>query len=53
VSLDGKEPDRFVEETYRIPDGVVRPLDQAVTVRFVAKPGSRAGGVYDVRLLRR
>jgi DUF1680 family protein len=53
VSLDGREPDRFVDAVYPIPDGVVRPLDPAVTVRFVAKPGSRAGGVFDVRLLRR
>jgi hypothetical protein len=50
VSLDGTQPDRFVEAAYAIPADLA--ASGLLRVRFVAKPGSRAGGVYDVRLLK-
>ncbi len=50
VSLDGTQPDRFVDAAYAIPADLVD--DGPLRVRFVAKAGSRAGGVYDVRLLK-
>ena len=52
VTLDGGQPDRFVDETYPVPADVVGAATGGVlTVRFVAREGSRAGAVYDVRLL--
>jgi len=51
VALDGQQPDRFVDITYAMPSDL--PIaDGVLTVRFVAKEGSQAGAVYDVRLLR-
>jgi hypothetical protein len=50
VTLDGTQPDRFVDVAYAIPIDLVD--GGVLRVRFVAKPGSRAGGVYDVRLLK-
>jgi hypothetical protein len=52
VALDGRQPDRFVEATYPIPADLVAAAPGGVlTVRFAAASGSRAGAVYDVRLL--
>ena len=52
VALDGAQPDRFVDASYAIPADLVRAATSGVlTVTFSAKPGSRAGAVYDVRLL--
>jgi hypothetical protein len=52
VSLDGGAPDRFVDVTYPIPAEVVGAATNGVlVVRFAAKPGSRVGAVYDIRLL--
>ena len=53
VALDGREPDRFVDVTYPIPrDLVEAATDGTLTLTFAARPGSRTGGVYDVRLVR-
>jgi hypothetical protein len=53
VSLDGRAPDRFEDVSYSVPAEVVEAASGgALTVRFAASPGSRTGGVYDVRLLR-
>ncbi len=53
VSLDGRQPDRFVETAYAIPVDLVEAATAGtLTVRFVAAAGSRTGGVYDVRLLK-
>ena len=35
-----------------IPEDWPRPPDGSLRVRFVAAPGSIAGGLYDLRLLR-
>jgi hypothetical protein len=53
VSLDGRQPDRFTEVAYPIPAEIIAAdTDGVLDVRFVAQPGSRAGGVYDIRLVR-
>jgi uncharacterized protein len=51
VTLNGGQPDRFLDATYPIPVDLVSPANGVLTVTFAAKPGSRAGAVYDVRLL--
>ena len=51
VSLEGQHPDRFTDATYLVPPDVVLAANGVLTVKFVAKPGSRTGAVYDVRLL--
>jgi hypothetical protein len=52
VALDGRQPDRFIDATYPVPAEVLSAATNGLlTVRFRAKPGSRAGAVYDVRLL--
>jgi DUF1680 family protein len=54
VALNGQQPDRCTDATYPIPDDLVKAAnDGLLIVKFAAKPGSRAGAVYDVRLLRR
>jgi uncharacterized protein len=53
VALDGRQPDRFLDASYTIAHDIVAGTpDGVLTVRFVAKPGSRAGAIYEVRLLR-
>jgi len=54
VTLAGEQPDRFIDTTYEIPADVARVArDGVLVVKFVAKAGSRAGAVYDLRLLAR
>jgi uncharacterized protein len=53
VTLDGRQPDRFTDVAYPIPAEVIAAdADGVLSVRFVAQPGSRAGAVYDVRLVK-
>jgi hypothetical protein len=51
VALDGQHADRFTDVAYLIPPDVVLAANGVFTVKFVAKSGSRAGAVYDIRLL--
>jgi DUF1680 family protein len=53
VALDGRQPDRFTDARYPIPDDIANAVvaGGALRIKFVAKPGSRAGAVYDLRLL--
>ena len=51
VSLEGQHPDRFTDATYLVLPDVVLAANGVLAVKFVAKPGSRTGAVYDVRLL--
>jgi DUF1680 family protein len=51
VALNGQHPDRFVNATYLIPPDLVLAANGVLAVKFVAKPGSGTGAVYDVRLL--
>lgn len=53
VRLDAPEPERFIERDYPIPAQILEASKgDTLTVKFVAKPGSMAGGIYEVRLLR-
>ena len=52
-SLSAASPYRFVEHRYPLSPELLSKLpDGALPVRFAAHPGSLAGGVYEVRLLR-
>lgn len=50
VELKGTAGDRFVDADYALPNEVMK--DPVLTVKFVAKQGSTAGGIYYVRLLK-
>lgn len=53
VDLNAPKPGDFVEVDYPIQNELLgEAKDKTLTVRFVAKEGSMAGGVYDVRLVR-
>ncbi|PTX92258.1 glycosyl hydrolase [Verrucomicrobia bacterium LW23] len=48
-----ERPGAFVEKRYSIPAPVIASAPQGkLTVQFVARPGSIAGGIFDVRLMR-
>ncbi len=49
VILDGSRGDRFVDLKYPLPAGADKPI----TVKFAAHSGSIAGGVFDLRVVRR
>jgi hypothetical protein len=50
VRLDGSRGPAFFDAEYPVPDAA-RAAGK-LTLRFQAKPGSIAGGVFDVRVLR-
>lgn len=51
--LDGSKGANFYYETYSIPSSVLEKTSSGtVILKFTAKDGSRAGGVYEVRLLK-
>ena len=50
LTADAKEDIYTVD--YPIPDAVRMKTNGKLSVRFVAKPGSIAGGLYGLRLLR-
>jgi len=53
VRLDAPEPDQFIERDYPIPRRVLEAAGgEPITVTFKAKPGSMAGGIFGVRLLK-
>ncbi|HHY84582.1 MAG TPA: glycosyl hydrolase [Verrucomicrobia bacterium] len=52
VTLNGRNPNDFVDQVYPIPAEAVGP-DGTVTIKFVAGERSRAGGIFGVRLLKR
>ena len=51
VALDGSRGDVFYTVDYAVP-AAARAEDGVLTVRFEAHPGSIAGGIYGLRLLR-
>lgn len=53
VTLDGSQGSKFFDVDYIIPKEILDSVvtDETLTVKFVAKTGSMAGGVYYVRLL--
>ncbi|MEW6760869.1 MAG: glycoside hydrolase family 127 protein [Pseudomonadota bacterium] len=52
VALAGDGKLEFYTVDYPLPASIVQAKPQALSVRFVAKPGSTAGGLYGLRLLR-
>jgi hypothetical protein len=50
--LENNRPGRLFTQSYDIPTGLTRGKDQ-VTIRFQARPGSLAGGVFGCRLLKK
>ncbi|MDA3817931.1 MAG: glycosyl hydrolase, partial [Prolixibacteraceae bacterium] len=52
VTLDGSKGNNFYTVEYDFPKDMVEENDGILTIKFEAKPGSIAGGVYGVRLMR-
>jgi hypothetical protein len=52
VTLDGSAGDKFVDVDYALPQSVLDQSPSIITIKFVARPGSIAGGVFGVRLLK-
>jgi DUF1680 family protein len=50
VKLDGRQGDAFFEADYELPEAARTAL--TLNVKFAAAPGSTAGGIYDVLLLK-
>lgn len=50
VVLKGEKPNAFVVERYPLP--AAQNPEKPVTVKFVARPGSIAGGVFEIRVVR-
>lgn len=50
--LDRNQPDRFFDQIYPLPSDLRRGK-KTITVRFQAHPGNIAGGVFDLRVLRK
>ena len=51
VALDAPRPGDFIVKTFPLPPSLVSGKPQA-TVRFQAREGSLAGGLFDLRLVR-
>jgi uncharacterized protein len=49
--LERNKPDQFFDEVYRIPVDLTRGRDK-VTIRFQARPGAWAGGVFGLRVMK-
>lgn len=52
VTLNGTKGDGFFDEDYQIPAAIINKSGGILKVKFEAEPGSIAGGVFEVRLLR-
>ena len=50
-SLQNDRPGQFFEVTYPIPEELTRGKEK-ITVRFQARPGNTAGGLYGLRVVR-
>ncbi len=50
--LNRNQPDRFFDQIYPLPADLTRNK-KTITVRFEAHPGNTAGGVFDLRVLRK
>jgi uncharacterized protein len=51
--LKGEKPGEFFERRYPVPASVLSSnANGRVTIRFSAHPGSRAGGIFELRLMR-
>lgn len=52
VTLDGNKGSGFYTVDYDIPSSILENSDGTFRVKFEAKPGSVAGGIYEVRLIK-
>ena len=50
VNLDGTAGEKFIDVDYALPAGLTNK--DVLTIKFVAHPGSTAGGVYYLRLMK-
>jgi hypothetical protein len=50
-TLDNRDPGKFVDVEYSIPEGLTQGKDEVV-VTFRATDGSLAGGVFDCSMVR-
>ncbi len=50
--LDRNKPESFFDQIYPVPPELTKGKDK-ITVRFQAHPGNTAGGVFDLRVLRK
>ena len=48
--LDNNRPGQYYDQAYPIPKDLIA-RGEAITVKFQAHPGNRAGGIFDVRVL--
>jgi hypothetical protein len=53
VKLSGTGGDRFVTERYAIPPAAIRENGGTMVVRFAASNNAVAGGVFDIRVVRK
>ena len=53
VNLDGSKGPRFFTMDYAIPQSIRDKSNGELRVRFEAAPGSVAGGIYEVRLMKK
>ena len=51
-TLNNNEPGKFFDATYPLPDALIHGR-QFITIRFQARPGSQAGGLFHLRLVPR
>ncbi|HEX7645110.1 MAG TPA: glycoside hydrolase family 127 protein [Burkholderiaceae bacterium] len=51
IELEQGMPQEFATRDYALPQDLVAASDGTLTVKFVARPGSFAGGLYGLRLL--
>ncbi len=53
VKLEGRQQEGFYDVDYALPEALLKNMTNGVmTVKFVAQPGSTAGGIFYVRLLK-
>jgi DUF1680 family protein len=52
VKLDGTKGDRFFEITIPLTTEILKSINENITLRFQAKNGSIAGGIYNIRLMK-
>ena len=51
--MDNSKPGQYFEKRYSLPAKVLSgAANGRITIKFSAKPGATAGGVYDVRLMK-
>jgi DUF1680 family protein len=51
--LKGDQGDKFFTVDYSLSEEILKTSSKTLTMKFVAKPGSIAGGIYFVRLLKK